>query len=72
MSDQLDQIREPMQPFLNDGEEILAAMTASPRGRSTAMAAGGVGSMIGYKMASGQVNGARTSGCECNPTWRSR
>src|SRR5690348_16527228 len=37
-------------------------MTASPRGKNTAMAAGGVGSMIGSKMVSGQVKNASAAG----------
>src|SRR3954453_24149205 len=62
MADQLDQIREHAQPFLEDGEEMIAATTASPRGRFTAMAAGGVGTMIGQKMVSGQVKQAENVG----------
>src|SRR4051812_45143627 len=62
MADQLDQIREHARPFLEDGEEMIAAMTASPRGRNTAVAAGGIGSMIGQKMVSGQVKRAQHVG----------
>src|SRR3954447_15465329 len=62
MADQLEQIREHAQAFLEPGEETLAAMSASPRGRNTAMAAGGAGSMIGYKMVSGQVKKAEQLG----------
>ena len=62
MADQLEQIRQYANLFLDDGEELVAAMTASPRGRNTAMAAGGVGSMIGYKMVQGQVNKAGAAG----------
>src|SRR5437763_15745362 len=58
MASQLEQIRQYARGFLDDGEELMAAMTASPRGRNTATAAGGVGSMIGSKMVSRQVNRA--------------
>jgi len=62
MAGQLEQIREYAVAFLDDGEELVAAMTASPRGRNTATAAGGVGSMIGSKMVSGQVERAKAAG----------
>jgi hypothetical protein len=62
MADQLEQIRQYAVAFLDDGEELVAAMTAAPRGRNTAAAAGGVGSMIGYKMVSGQVDRAKAAG----------
>jgi hypothetical protein len=62
MADQLEQIRQYAVAFIEDGEELVAAMTASPRGRNTATAAGGVGSMIGYKMVSGQVDKAKAAG----------
>jgi hypothetical protein len=42
-----DRIKDAVQPFLDSGEEVLAALTAAPKGRTTAMAAGGIGSMIG-------------------------
>jgi hypothetical protein len=62
MADQLEQIRQYAHLFLDDGEELVAAMTASPRGKNTAMAAGGVGSMIGSKMVQGQVKNASAAG----------
>src|ERR1700760_2454584 len=62
MADQLEQLRQYARTFLDDGEELLAAMTASPRGRNTATAAGGVGSMIGHKMVQGQVGRAKAAG----------
>jgi hypothetical protein len=62
MADQREQIKPYAEVFLDDGEELIAAMTASPRGRNTATAAGGVGSMIGSKMVSGQVDKARAAG----------
>jgi hypothetical protein len=62
MSSQLEQIAEHVRPFLHDGEELVAAMTGAPRGRNTAMAAGGVGSMIGHKMTSDQVARGRAVG----------
>src|SRR6516164_9983455 len=62
MADQAEQIRHYAHAFLDEREEVLAAITASPRGRNTATAAGGVGSMIGYKMVSGQVNKASAVG----------
>jgi len=62
MADQLEQIRQYAQVFLDDGEELVATMTASPRGKNTAMAAGGVGSMIGSKMVQGQVKNASAAG----------
>jgi hypothetical protein len=62
MGDQLDQIHQYAHAFLDDGEELVAVMTASPRGKNTAMAAGGVGSMIGSKMVQGQVKNAAAAG----------
>lgn len=62
MADQLEQIRQYAHTFLDEDEEVLAAISASPRGRNTATAAGGVGSMIGYKMVSGQVDRANAVG----------
>ncbi len=62
MADQMEQIREYAQAFLDEGEVLVAAMSASPRGRNTAAAAGGVGSMIGAKMVSGQVGKAAAAG----------
>lgn len=62
MADQLEQIRQYAQVFLDDGEELVAAMTASPRGKNTSIAAGGVGSMIGAKMVQGQVEKAKAAG----------
>ncbi len=62
MADQLEQIRQYAEVLLDDGEQLIAAMTASPRGRNTATAAGGVGSMIGSKMVSGQVDKAKALG----------
>jgi hypothetical protein len=62
MADQLEQIRQYSHAFLDDGEDLVAAMTASPRGKNTAMAAGGVGSMIGAKMVQGQVKKAQAAG----------
>jgi hypothetical protein len=62
MAGQLEQIRQYVEAFLDEGEEPIAAITASPRGRNTATAAGGVGSMIGYKMVSGQLDKAKALG----------
>jgi hypothetical protein len=62
MADQLEQIREHLHPYLEPGEEPLAAMTAAPRGRNTAMAAGAVGGLIGSKMVSGQHSRAEEVG----------
>jgi hypothetical protein len=62
MADQAEQIRHYAHAFLDEREEVLAAITAAPRGRNTATAAGGVGSMIGYKMVSGQVDKAKAVG----------
>ena len=67
MSSQLEQIKEHAGPFLGAGEELIAALTASPRGRSTAMAAGGAGSMIGYKVASGEVRRGERVGLRVEP-----
>src|SRR5690242_14360220 len=67
MSTQLEQIKEHAQPFLGPGEELIAALTASPRGRSTAIAAGGAGSMIGYKIASGEVKKGGLVGLRIEP-----
>lgn len=62
MADQLEQIREHLQPFLDHGEEPVAAMTAAPRGKNTSIAAGGVGGLIGDRMVSGQVGRAEAVG----------
>jgi hypothetical protein len=62
MADQLEQIRDHAQPYLEDNEELLAAMTAAPRGKNTSIAAGGIGGMIGGKMVSGQVKRADAVG----------
>jgi hypothetical protein len=62
MVDQLEQITQYAAAFLDGGEELVAAMTASPRGKNTAMAAGGVGSMIGSKIVQGQVKNANAAG----------
>jgi hypothetical protein len=67
MADQLEQIREHAQSFLEPGEELVAALTASPRGRQTAVAAGGVGSMIGYKVAGNQAKHAQAVGLVVKP-----
>src|SRR4051812_19966440 len=67
MADQLEQIREHAGSFLGGGEVLLAALTASPRGRSTASAAGGAGSMIGYKVASGEVKKGERVGLRVEP-----
>ena len=67
MADQLEQIGEHAQAFLEPGEELVAAITASPRGRQTAMAAGGVGSMIGYKVAGNQARNAQAAGLVVKP-----
>jgi hypothetical protein len=68
MADQLEQIRQRAHAFLDDREEALAAISASPRGRNTATAAGGVGSMIGAKMVSGKVGKARAVGLRIEST----
>jgi hypothetical protein len=62
MADQLEQIRAHLQPYLDGGEEPVAAMTAAPRGKNTSIAAGGIGGMIGGKMVSGQVKRADAVG----------
>jgi hypothetical protein len=46
VSDQ-DRIAEGVRPFLEEGESVMATLSASPRGHTTAVAAGGVGSLIG-------------------------
>jgi hypothetical protein len=67
MAGQLEQVRAHAALFLEPGEELVAALTASPRGRSTATAAGGVGSMIGYKVAGGQVRNGAEVGLRVEP-----
>ena len=62
MSKNADRIKELAQPFLDDGEQILAALTAAPRGKTTQMAAGGIGSMIGASQAGKNVKAAAGSG----------
>ena len=62
MADQLEQMRQYARTFLEADEQLVAVMTASPRGKNTAIAAGGVGSMIGSKMVQGQVKNAAAAG----------
>jgi hypothetical protein len=62
MADQLEQIRPYAAPYLDDDEDVVAAMTAAPRGRNTMIAAGGIAGMIGGKMVSGQVKRAGAAG----------
>jgi hypothetical protein len=50
---QLEEIQRHGDSFLEDGEELLFALTAAPRGRTTAVAGGGIAGMIGDKMVSG-------------------
>src|SRR4051794_3011568 len=62
MADQLEQLSEHLQPYLDDGEEPIAAMNAAPRGKNTSIAAGGIGGLIGDRMVSGQVSRAKSVG----------
>ena len=62
MADQLEQIKDHAQPYLEGEERLLAAMTAAPRGKNTSIAAGGIGGMIGGQMVSGQVKRADAVG----------
>ena len=64
-------IKEGAAPFLEQGEEVLAAIVARPRGwtQSTASAGGGaaagmVGGMIGGKKQQQNIGAARESGFE--------
>lgn len=47
MSDNQDKIAEGVQPFLEAGETVRAALNAQPRGQTTAVATGGIARMIG-------------------------
>jgi hypothetical protein len=61
MANHEDAIREGAPPHLEPGEEILAAMVASPRGSTTA-AMGGAAGIIGGTKAGGQVGAAAGAG----------
>jgi hypothetical protein len=47
VSDNQDKIVEGVQPFLEAGETVRAALNAQPRGQTTAVATGGIARMIG-------------------------
>jgi hypothetical protein len=55
-------IKELAQPFLEPGELVLGAMTAQPKGRTTAMAGGGAASMIGQAMTGKVASNAKAVG----------
>src|SRR3954452_11548025 len=62
MADQLEQISEHLRPYLDDGEQPIAAMTAAPRGKNTQIDGGGVGGVVGGRMGGGQVKRAESAG----------
>jgi hypothetical protein len=62
MADNPELIKELVQPFLEPGELVLGAMTAQPKGRTTAMAGGGVASMIGQSMTGKVASNAKAVG----------
>jgi hypothetical protein len=62
-----DKIKEQAQPFLGDGERVLAAFIARPRGATTAGAGGGAG-MIGGRKVGAQNRAAQEAGLQlANP-----
>ena len=62
-----DKIKEQAQPFLQDGERVLAAFIARPRGATTAGAGGGAG-MIGGRKVGAQNRAAQEAGLQlANP-----
>lgn len=63
MSKTSEQIKDRARPLLDDGEEVIAALVASPRGSNTA-AQIGVAGAIGRKWANKHVGAADASGIE--------
>jgi hypothetical protein len=61
VSKTFEQIRDRARPLLDDGEEVVAALVASPRGANTAAQLGAAG-MIGSKWAGKHTNAAEASG----------
>jgi hypothetical protein len=62
MANNPELIKDLMQPFLEPGELVLGAMTAQPKGRTTAMAGGGAASMIGQAMTGKVASNAKAVG----------
>jgi hypothetical protein len=63
MSKTSEQIKDLAQPLLDDGEEIVAALVASPRGSQTATQVGVVGA-IGRNWSRKHVGAAESTGLE--------
>jgi hypothetical protein len=63
MSKTSEQIKDRARPLLDDGEEIVTALVASPRGSNTALQVGAAGA-IGRKWANKHVGAADASGIE--------
>jgi hypothetical protein len=61
VSKTFEQIRDGARPLLDEGEEIVAALVASPRGAQTAAQLGAAGA-IGRKWTGKHVNAAETTG----------
>ena len=63
-----DKIKEQAQPFLLDGERVLAAFIARPRGATTAGAGGLAAGMVGGKKVGAQNRAAQEAGLQlANP-----
>jgi hypothetical protein len=57
-----DRIKELAEPFLEPGERVAAAITAAPRGKTTAIAAGGVGGLVGARQMGKNRSAAEAAG----------
>jgi hypothetical protein len=68
LSKQEDRIREVAAPFLEPGEQILAAIYAAPRGKTTAVAAGGVGGLVGSRQMGKNRAAAEEAGIQLSST----
>ena len=62
MPNHQDAITAGVAALLDEGEEVLAALVASPRGGSTAAAAGGLAGVIGSQWAGKNADGAEQAG----------
>jgi hypothetical protein len=65
MSKSSEQIRDLARPLLDDGDEVIAALVASPRGSNTG-AQPGVAGAIGNRWAKKHMDAADASGLQIN------
>jgi hypothetical protein len=62
MANNTESIKDMVAPLLESGEIALGGMIAAAKGRTTAMAAGGAGSMIGHAQVGKVASNARAVG----------